>query len=58
MLGSTNKQVKRRQPKSRSRDDDRKVPSIVEDELQEGDQDQLEIIFEVDEEFDCPQLIA
>ena len=58
MLGSTNRQGKRRQPKSRSRDDDRKIPSVVEDELQEDDQDQLEIIFEVDEVFDCPQSIS
>ena len=58
MLGSTNKQGKRRQPKSRSRDDNRKVPFIVKNALQEDDQDQLEIIFEVDEVFDCLQLIA
>ena len=58
MLGLTNRQGKRRQPKSRSRDDDRKVPSIVKIALQEDDQDQLEIIFEVDEVFDCRQLIA
>ena len=58
MLGLTNRQGKRRQPKSRSRDDDRKVPSIVKIALQEDDHDQLEIIFEVDEVFDCRQLIA
>ena len=58
MLGLTNRQGKRRQPKSRFRDVDPKVPSIVKNALQEDDQDQLEIIFEVDEEFDCPQSIA
>jgi len=58
MLGLKSRQGKRRQPKSRSRDDDRKLPSVIEDELQEDDQDQLEIIFEVDEVFDCPQSIA
>ena len=39
MQGLKNRQGKRRQPKSRSRDDDRKVPSVVEVELQEDDQD-------------------
>ena len=40
--------------KSKTRDEDQKFSSILEDELQEEDQDQWEIIFEVDEEFDCP----
>ena len=58
MLGLKIRQVKRLHPKSRSRDDDLKLSSVVKDELQEDDQDQLEIIFEVDKEFDCPQSIA
>ena len=58
MLGLKNRQVKRLHPKSRSRDDDLKLSSVVKDELQEDDQDQLEIIFEVNEVFDCPQSIV
>ena len=39
-------------------EDESDAEGLNTEEHDEDDQDQLEIIFEVDEEFDCPQSIA